>query len=151
MIAKALVEYKRADKVAQYLKDNHLWSHVLSQVDSSQLLTLKDIEILTVFVNGYPPVCDQGKQISYVSYAVGYKFCGPAGKCVCAKKQIAAKVGETKRNTTEEQKMATQLKREATNVIDVCSKMKFSNNHLNKRKQFYKNAQYPFTVQKVVV
>ena len=86
LIAKALVEYKRADKVTQYLKDNHLWHHVLSQVDSSQLLTLKDIEVLTVFVNGYAPVCDQGNKISYVSYSVGYKFCGAAGKCVCAKK-----------------------------------------------------------------
>lgn len=40
--------------------------------------------------------------------------------------------------------------KDSVNVIDVCSKMKFSNNHLNKRKQFYKNAQYPFTVQKIV-
>ena len=35
------------------------------------------------------------------------------------------------------------------NVYDVCSKMKFSNNHLLKRKQFYKNAEYPFEVKKI--
>ena len=40
--------------------------------------------------------------------------------------------------------------KDSVNVIDVCSKMKFSNNHLNKRKQLHKNAQYPFTVQKIV-
>lgn len=36
-------------------------------------------------------------------------------------------------------------------VIDVCSKMKFSNNHLLKRKQFYKNAEYPFDVKKIIL
>jgi superfamily II DNA or RNA helicase len=35
-------------------------------------------------------------------------------------------------------------------IYDICSKMKFSNNHLIKRKQFYNNAQYPFTMQKVI-
>lgn len=35
------------------------------------------------------------------------------------------------------------------NIYDVCSKMKFSNNHLVKRKQFYKTAQYPFAVKKI--
>jgi superfamily II DNA or RNA helicase len=34
-------------------------------------------------------------------------------------------------------------------IYDVCSKMKFSNNHSNKRKQFYKNAEYPFDVKKI--
>lgn len=40
--------------------------------------------------------------------------------------------------------------KDRVDIYDLCSKMKFSNNHLNKRKQFYKNAQYPFTVQKVI-
>ena len=34
-------------------------------------------------------------------------------------------------------------------VFDICSKMKFSNNHLNKRKQFYTKAEYPFEIKKV--
>jgi superfamily II DNA or RNA helicase len=38
-----------------------------------------------------------------------------------------------------------------SNIYDVCSKMKFSNNHLNKRKQFYKNAEYPFDVTKIIL
>lgn len=36
-------------------------------------------------------------------------------------------------------------------IYDVCSKMKFSNNHLLKRKQFYKNAEYPFEVRKIIL
>jgi len=39
--------------------------------------------------------------------------------------------------------------KDAVAVVDVCSKMKFSNNHLLKRKQFYKNAEYPFDVKKI--
>jgi superfamily II DNA or RNA helicase len=36
-------------------------------------------------------------------------------------------------------------------IYDVCSRMKFSNNHLAKRKQFYKNAEYPFEVKKITI
>jgi superfamily II DNA or RNA helicase len=36
-------------------------------------------------------------------------------------------------------------------IYDVCSRMKFSNNHLAKRKQFYKNAEYPFEIKKIII
>lgn len=39
--------------------------------------------------------------------------------------------------------------KDQVDIYDVCSRMKFSNNHLNKRKQFYKNAEYPFEVKKI--
>lgn len=35
------------------------------------------------------------------------------------------------------------------NVYDVCSNCKFSKRHLTKRKKFYTEAQYPFTVKKI--
>lgn len=35
------------------------------------------------------------------------------------------------------------------NVYDVCSNCKFSKSHLTKRKKFYKEAEYPFTIDKV--
>ncbi len=34
-------------------------------------------------------------------------------------------------------------------IYDISSKMKFSNSHLNKRKQFYKKSEYPFEVKKI--
>jgi superfamily II DNA or RNA helicase len=34
-------------------------------------------------------------------------------------------------------------------IYDLCSRMKFSNNHLNKRKQFYNKAQYPYMIKKI--
>jgi superfamily II DNA or RNA helicase len=39
--------------------------------------------------------------------------------------------------------------KDAVEIYDICSRMKFSNNHLNKRKQFYNKAQYPFTIKKI--
>ena len=35
------------------------------------------------------------------------------------------------------------------NVYDVCSNCKYSKTHLTKRKKFYKEAEYPFTIKKV--
>jgi len=35
------------------------------------------------------------------------------------------------------------------NVYDICSNTKYSKQHLTKRKKFYKEAEYPFTVKKV--
>lgn len=35
------------------------------------------------------------------------------------------------------------------NVYDVCSNCKYSKSHLTKRKKFYKDAEYPFTVKKI--
>lgn len=35
------------------------------------------------------------------------------------------------------------------NVYDVCSDCKYSKSHLTKRKKFYKEAEYPFTVKKI--
>lgn len=35
------------------------------------------------------------------------------------------------------------------NVYDVCSNCKYSKSHLTKRKKFYKEAEYPYTVQKI--
>jgi superfamily II DNA or RNA helicase len=34
-------------------------------------------------------------------------------------------------------------------IYDLCSRMKFSNNHSNKRKAFYSKAQYPYVIKKI--
>ena len=39
--------------------------------------------------------------------------------------------------------------KDEVNIYDICSKTKYSNTHLLKRKKFYKNAEYPFVVIKV--
>lgn len=39
--------------------------------------------------------------------------------------------------------------KDAVNIYDVSSKCKFSNRHLLKRKKFYKEVQYPYTVEKI--
>lgn len=108
--------FKRADKVVQYLKDNALWGWIQGQIDSTLLLTKKDIEILTAFVDGAAPQCDQGNVITYANYAVGYRFCGPAAKCECARRSVSKKVSVIKTNATQEQKDQSLAKRQATNI-----------------------------------
>ncbi len=108
--------FKRADKVVQYLKDNVLWGWIQGQIDSTLLLTKKDIEILTAFVDGAAPQCDQGNWITYANYAVGYRFCGPAAKCECARQSVSKKVSVIKTNATQEQKDQSLAKRQATNI-----------------------------------
>jgi superfamily II DNA or RNA helicase len=39
--------------------------------------------------------------------------------------------------------------KDAATVYDICSSLKFSKRHLTKRKEYYREAQYPFTVTKV--
>jgi len=39
--------------------------------------------------------------------------------------------------------------KDSVNIYDVASKCKFSNRHLIKRKKFYAEVEYPFTVEKV--
>jgi superfamily II DNA or RNA helicase len=39
--------------------------------------------------------------------------------------------------------------KESVDIYDICSKMKFSNNHLTKRKAFYKKANYPYKITKI--
>jgi superfamily II DNA or RNA helicase len=41
--------------------------------------------------------------------------------------------------------------KDSVEIYDICSRMKFSNNHLTKRKQFYKKVEYPYTIKKVTV
>lgn len=108
--------FKRADKVVQYLKDNNIWTWIQEQIDSNLLLTTKDIEILTVFVNGPAPRCNQGNKITYTNYAVGYRFCGPAAKCECARQSVSTKMSVIKSNETQEQKDQSLAKRQETNI-----------------------------------
>ena len=40
--------------------------------------------------------------------------------------------------------------KDSVQIYDIASRCKFSNNHLSKRKKFYKEVQYPFSVSKVI-
>lgn len=61
-------------------------------------------------------ICPNGNTKKFDTLKSGYKFCGRAGTCVCAKAQVSAAVSNAKRNTTPEEKAAINAKRDATNM-----------------------------------
>ena len=107
---------KTAPKVIKSLEDNGLWDYILKDIDFTRLITNKKMEILTVYVHGYSGVCNKGNQIKYCNFAIGYKFCGPANKCDCARESVSKKVSTTKQNYTEDKNHDINEKRKKTNL-----------------------------------
>lgn len=57
-----------------------------------------------------------GKERAFVGFSVGYRFCGPARSCWCAKAAVSQAVKEKKAQDTPEQKAAIQIKRQTTTM-----------------------------------
>lgn len=64
-----------------------------------------------------PPRCSKTQdELSFVGLSVGYKFCGPAGSCQCAKEAVSKKVAESKSQYTDSRKEQIKQKRKDTNL-----------------------------------
>jgi hypothetical protein len=61
-------------------------------------------------------ICCNGKAKKFNTVFSGYKFCGHANVCHCAKDSVARKVSTAKSNQTQEQKTETNAKRATTNL-----------------------------------
>jgi len=61
-------------------------------------------------------ICERGNLKKYVSITKGYKFCGPTGKCECARDQVSKKTSETKQSLSEESIKKSSEKRKSTMV-----------------------------------
>ena len=61
-------------------------------------------------------ICTNGNPKKFNSITAGYRFCGPAGKCACAKEAVAAKVAASKAAKSRDEKDETNQKRAATNI-----------------------------------
>jgi len=67
-------------------------------------------------VNDVNRVCPNGNRYKFRSYNDGYKYCGRANACDCARKSVSLSVSETKKTHTAETKTKTNLKRAKTNL-----------------------------------
>ena len=67
-------------------------------------------------VHNERPLCPQGRQRTLKSIVDGWRFCGKTGQCACARESVSANVSKTKSLDTEEERLATQQKREQTNL-----------------------------------
>lgn len=78
-----------------------------------------------------PRVCSQTDvDLEFVSPSVGYKFCGPASKCECAKSAISAQVSATKSEYSKDQREQIKTKRSETNKAKFGSENVFSSEHV---------------------
>jgi len=61
-------------------------------------------------------VCDYGNTKKFKSITEGYKFCGPASRCLCAKKSVSNAVSKSKSELSDSEKQQINSKRESTNL-----------------------------------
>lgn len=68
------------------------------------------------YVNEPDTLCGNGNQLKFKSYVEGYKFCGRAGVCKCAKDAVSKSVSSTKALATKAEKKVTNALRSTTNL-----------------------------------
>lgn len=109
LIIDKLAEYNNnSRKVIKYLKDAQLWENISPKYSSEG-------ETLYNFVYCNSKQCPRNK-IKFVSFSVGYVFCGKANTCQCAKDSVSRKVKQTKLLYDDEKKKSIKQKRQQTNI-----------------------------------
>jgi hypothetical protein len=68
------------------------------------------------YLNPTDTTCPNGNYKKFKSIKEGYKFCGAASVCQCAKESVSAKVSKTKMLDSEEKKKEINQKRIKTNL-----------------------------------
>lgn len=96
-------------------KDQEFLDWINAQTTDMSDDTLFPIRVYSA-VHNERPLCPNGGQRTLKSIMDGWKFCGTAGKCACAKTSVSASVSRTKASDTDDARAATQQKREMTNL-----------------------------------
>jgi len=95
-------------RVILVLKEKKLWDLIVPKYSS-------DGETLYRFMHSKDKECPDNK-VKFISYAVGYRYCGPANRCNCAKTSVMQSVSIAQSNKSEEEKVASLKKRKKTNL-----------------------------------
>ena len=66
--------------------------------------------------SGDDPVCANGRARKFDNIERGWRFCGSAGRCDCARAHVSQSVSKAKRATSEADRAATNARRAATNL-----------------------------------
>jgi rubrerythrin len=106
--------YKQYPKhwVSQVSKNTQLVEWIATQTtncDSSWGIKQKVLHLL----HG-PALCENGNIRHVIDFANGWRFCGTAKNCACAKKQISQKVSAAKNQYTDAERQRITLKRQQT-------------------------------------
>lgn len=103
-------ELKNSKKIIPYLKNHDLWEEVRRD-------GMTDGEALYLYINKMTnaPVCASGNPVKFISFSVGYRFCGTAAVCTCVRSRVAAKVKAAYVAKNDEVK--TQIKEKRTSTV----------------------------------
>jgi hypothetical protein len=84
--------------------------------------------------------CPEGHVRKFKSLKDGYGFCGPAGKCQCARNHVSEKVSNTVGSFSKSKKRNIQQKREKTNLLKYGVTNTGQTEHaINRHREFYEN------------
>lgn len=94
-------------------RDNELVEEITanSGISSDRLL-----DHIYSYITGESNVCKNGNIKEVSSIKEGYKFCGRANKCMCAKESVSRSVAETKKQFSDETNHQINTKRKRTNI-----------------------------------
>ena len=106
-----LTEVTNPKKISQAVKsDQELYDWVSQQFG----VTISEKIYNSLYTDSI--ICENGNQKKFKSISEGYKFCGKANQCLCAKKSVSCKVSSAKSQYTEQQKEQILEKRINTNL-----------------------------------
>lgn len=96
-------------------RDPDLMAWIIEQtVDLPETTSLA--ERVHCAISGERAACPLGFRRKFKSIVDGWAFCGPAGRCACAREQVSRSVSASKKAASQESRAITQSKREATNL-----------------------------------
>ena len=98
---------KKDPELLQWVKEK------TSHIQSPDTITER-IYVLVNDITGN--TCNRGNKLKFKSYTTGYGYCGPAGKCECAREQVSKKVSSSKQELSQEQKDLINSRRVETNL-----------------------------------
>ena len=108
---KSIVDAAPPKKISQMVKrDAILYSWVMSH--PGHTISERIYQIL----NDNSGVCARGMKMKFASINLGYKFCGAAKNCPCARESVSTNVSLTKSKKTTAERQATNEKRIQTNL-----------------------------------
>lgn len=106
-----LIETTNPKKISQLVKSDH---ELFNWVSHSIGETISEKIYNSIYTDSI--ICENGNKKKFKSISEGYKFCGKANQCSCAKKSVATKVSISKSQYTEQKKEQILEKRIKTNL-----------------------------------
>lgn len=103
-----LIRNKPRHFAREIKKDPELWAWVQQHACVD---TVNTSELIWSAIHQEGNRCVLGQVKKFDSVNRGYRFCGPAGVCTCARTSVSAKVSQTKKQYSDSRRLGIQQKR----------------------------------------